>query len=177
MRRASPGDRAELRRLGAVPVASVQGTLALDLRPRLDPPDSASDAARLRRPGGGDVVSIEEPVRRRVEQWAQRFAQAAVEIASGDRPASQLVRWTSPTVQADLARRAQLVARAAGRPPGQGRPLQAVRPQVMGVHICFVERDICEVSIRVRYGKRHRAVAARFEARDGQLVCTALEFA
>ena len=168
-----PASAQDLPRFGAVPVTSVQGTLALDLRRVLDPPDPGL----VRRLGGGDVVSIEEPVRHRLEQWAQRFAQAAVEIASGDRPASQLVRWTTPSVHADLARRAQLVARAAARPPGQGRPLQAVRPQVMGVHTCFVERDICEVSARVRYGERHRAVAARFEARHGRLVCTALEFA
>ena len=156
-----------------MPVSSVQGALALDLNPRLDPPDPRPTTGR----GGGDVVSIEEPLRRRVEEWARRFAQAAVEIASGDRPASQLVRWTTPTVQADLTRRAQLVARAAGRPSGQGRPLQAVRPQVVGIHTCFVEREICEVSIRVRYGQRYRAVAARFELRDQRLVCSALEFA
>lgn len=158
---------------GAVPIASVQGTLALDVRPQLDPPVVAPVARR----GGGDVVSIEEPARRRVEAWAQRFAQAAVEIASGDRPASQLVRWTTPSVQADLARRAQLVSRAAGRPAGQGRPAEAVRPLVVGVRTCFVERHVCEVSVRVRYGERHRAVAARFEARADRLICTALEFA
>ena len=157
----------------AVPVASVQGTLALDLRPSLDPPAAGPS-------GAGpvcDVVSIEGPTRRRMEQWAHRYAQAAVEIVCGDRPSSQLVRWTTPDVYADLARRAQLVARAAGRAPGQGRPQGAVRPQVVSVRTCFLERDVCEVSVRVRYGARYRAVAARFEQVRGRLLCTALEFA
>ena len=77
----------------------------------------------------------------------------------------------------DLARRAQLVARAAGRPPGQGRPQGAVRPQVVSVRTCFLARDVCEVSVRVRHGERYRAVAARFEQVRGRLQCTALEFA
>jgi hypothetical protein len=156
---------------GVVPLSSVQGTLALDLSrhpaPTLAVP-RASTAA---------VVDIEEPLRRRVEQWAQRYAQAAVEIVGGDRPASQLVRWTSRDVHADLCRRAQLVARAAGRPPGQGRAQSAIRPQVVSVRASFVTREICEVSVRVRHGKRFRAVAARFEVRQDRLQCTALEFA
>jgi len=156
-----------------VPVASIQGTLALDLRPQLDPPGVDRGLGS----GGADVVSIEDPLRRRFDRWAQRFGQAAAEIVGGDRPASQLARWTTPTVYADLTRRAQLVARAAGRPAGQGRPRLAVRPQVVSVHTSFVTRDICEASIRVRYGDRCRAVAARFEVVEARLVCSALEFA
>jgi hypothetical protein len=156
---------------GVVPLSSIQGTLALDLSrhpgPTLSPP-----APRV-----AGVVDIEEPLRRRVEQWAQRYAQAVVEIVGGDRPASQLVRWTSRDVYADLCRRAQLVARAAGRPAGHGRPHSAVRPQVASVRASFVTRETCEVSIRVRHGERFRAVAARFEVRAGRLQCTALEFA
>jgi hypothetical protein len=159
---------------GPVPVASVQGTLALDLRPHLAPPPLSPPSA-----GGpvGDVVSIEEPLRRRIEQWAHRYVQAAVEIVGGDRPSSQLLRWTAPEVYADLSRRAQLVARAAGRPAGTGRPRTAVRPQVVSVHAGFVTREVCEVSVRVRHGERYRAVAARFEVLQGRLQCTALEFA
>ena len=164
--------RQALRRYeGVVPVASVQATLALEVsphaRPRLAPPATLV----------ADVVGIEEPLRRRVEGWAQRYAQAAVEIVGGHRPAAQLLRWTRPDVYADLSRRAQLVARAAGRPPGQGRPRHAVRPQVVSVRASFVTLDVCEVSIRVRHGERFRAVAARFETIDGRLQCTALEFA
>ena len=150
----------------AVPVAGVQGTLALDLWPRRDnPPESVAD-----------VVAIGSAPRARFEQFAHRFAQAAVEIAGGDRPVGQLVRWTSTTVYQDLARRAQLVARAAGRPAGQGR-VQGVRPQVRSIHTAFLEADVAEVSAHVRYGERSRAVALRFEFRAERWQCTALEFA
>jgi hypothetical protein len=171
--------RQALRRYdGVVPVASVQGTLALEISaqagPRLAPPATSTEAGQSL---VADVVAIEEPLRRRVEQWAQRYAQAAVEIVGGHRPAAQLLRWTRPDVYADLSRRAHLVARAAGRPAGHGRPHHAVRPQVVSVRASFVTLDVCEVSIRVRHGDRFRALAARFESLDGRLQCTALEFA
>ena len=119
-----------------VPIASVQGTLALDLHPQHDPPELSPAQGRR----SGDVVPIDHRARSRLDQWAHRYAQAAVEIVGGDRPVSQLLRWTVPRVYADLARRAQLVARAAGQQPGQGR-VQAVRPQVVGVRTCFVEPE------------------------------------
>jgi hypothetical protein len=163
-----------LRRPEPVPLSSVQGTLALDLAPRYEPPPPPG-----RCPGrpGGDVVAIETAHRRRVEQWAHRYAQAVVEIVAGDRPVSQLVRWTSPSVYADLARRAQLVARAGRHQPGLGRTGQVVRPQVQGVRSCFVTDDRVEASIHVRHGERSRAIAARFELVDSRWLCTALEFA
>jgi Family of unknown function (DUF6459) len=163
-----------LHRPDPVPAATVQGTLALDLTPCYDPP-----ALPGRHPGrpGGDVVPIEVAQRHRIEAWAYRYAQAVVEIVAGDRPASQLVRWTAPGVHADLARRAQLVARAGGHVPGQGRAGQVVRPQVQGVRSCFVTARRVEVSIHVRHGERSRAIAARFELVDGRWLCTALEFA
>lgn len=154
------------------PIASVQGTLALALQPRQEPP-----TVRPERPGGGaDVVPIDRRARREVEAWSCRFAQAAVEIVGGDRPATQLLRWTSPDVYADLHRRAQLVARAGGHRPAQGR-VQPVRPRVVGVRTCFVDSGIVEAGLHVRYGERSRAVAARFERRGAGWVCTALEFA
>jgi hypothetical protein len=156
----------------AAPVTSVQGTLALDLQPRFDPPEAGS-------PGGtsADVTPIEAPLRRGLQQWAGRYVQAAVEIVGGDRPVSQLLRWSSRDVFADLERRAQLVARAGRHQPGQGR-VQPVRPRVVGVHTCFLTRGRVEVSAHVRYGERSRAVAARFvRTTDERWCCTALEFA
>lgn len=156
----------------AVSVATVQGTLALALQPREEPP-----AVRAASSGGGaDVVSIDRRGRREAEAWSCRFAQAAIEIVGGDRPVSQLLRWTSPDVYADLNRRAQLVARAGGHQPGQAR-VQPVRPRVVGVRTCFVDGTILEAGLHIRYGRRSRAVAARFERRQGRWVCTALEFA
>lgn len=151
----------------AVPIQTTQGTLALDLQPRTEvPPAPPLSSAHLRRD---------------LDQWAARYAQAAVEIVGGDRPVSQLARWTSREVYLDLERRALLVARAGQHQPGTGR-VQPVRPRVQSVHACVVDGGaVAETSIHVRYGERSRALAARFERRTGRdctrWVCTALEFA
>lgn len=149
------------------PIASVQGTLALDLAARPDdawPPPLAS------------VHALDRDERRRLEAWAHRFAQAAVEIAGGDRPVSQLLRWTTPEVYEDLARRAQLVRAAAAREAHSGR-VQQVRPHVESVHACWLAEDAVEVSVRARHGHRSRAVALRLERRVDRWVAVALEFA
>jgi hypothetical protein len=148
-----------------VPVAATQGTLALALQPRTDVP--AAPVLHTARP------------QRDLEQWVARFTQAAVEIVGGDRPVSQLARWTSREVYLDLERRALLVARAGNHQPGVAR-VQPVRPRVHSVHTCLVGQA-AEAGVHVRYGERSRAVAARFERRPGvsanRWVCTALEFA
>ncbi len=149
-----------------VPVAATQGTLALELQPRTEvPPAPVLPAGRLRRD---------------LDQWAARYAQAAVEIVGGDRPVSQLARWSGREVYQDLERRALLVARAGNHPPGAGR-VQPVRPRVHSVHTYVVGDDAAEVGVHVRYGDRSRAVALRFERRVTQhtarWLCTALEFA
>ena len=165
-----------------VPLASVQGTLALDLDPRRDPPPVPTGhtgfvaSTGLAEPAGADVIPIDRHRRRELERWAWRYAQAAVEIVGGDRPVSQLLRWTTREVYDDLTRRAQLVARAGGHRPGQG-PVQPVRPVVAGVHSCFLGADVAEVSVHVRYGRRSRALAARFVHRGGRWQCSALDFA
>jgi hypothetical protein len=156
-----------------VPVASVQGTLALDLDPRHAPPEPAGLPTSR---AVADVVPIEAEQRGRLEQWVQRFVQASVEIVGGDRPASQLLRWTTAPVYADLQRRAVLVARAGGHQPGAGR-VQPVRPHVVSVHTSFVSPAVAEASARVRYGVRSRALALRFERREDRWLCTAMEFA
>ena len=145
-----------------VPVAATQGTLALDLQPRHDPPPA--------------LVAVETRAGRGADEWARRFAQAVVEIVGGDRPVSQLLRWTDRAVYADLHRRALLVARAGGHTPGQAR-VQPTTPRVLSVHTSFVDDEVVEASAHVRYGERSRAVATRFERRDGRWLCTALEFA
>jgi hypothetical protein len=157
------------------PTASVQGTLALDLGPRLDPPEPEvrarpGDSARL------DVVRVDLVRRRRFEQHAARIGAALVEIVGGDRPVSQVLRWTTPEVYQDLARRAHLVARAAGRTSGAG-DVQQVRPHLVAAHTSFVSEHCAEVSLHVRYGERSRAVAARFELIRDRWQVSALEFA
>lgn len=152
------------------PVATVQGTLALDLGvadppgpPALAPVPEAAPPATPARASG-------------LEAWAYRFTQAAVEIAGGDRPVTQLLRWVSPTVYDNLARRAQLVRTAAVREP-HARRIQQVRPQVASVHTWWLGPETVEVSARVRYGARSRAVAVRFERQAERWQAVALEFA
>jgi hypothetical protein len=146
-----------------VPVAATQGTLALDLQPRHDPPPAT-------------VVAFDSRAGRGADEWARRFAQAVVEIVGGDRPVSQLLRWTDREVYTDLQRRALLVARAGGHTPGQAR-VQPASPRVLSVHTAFVADDVIEASAHVKYGERSRAVASRFELHDDRWLCTALEFA
>jgi hypothetical protein len=160
--------------LPVTPVASVQGTLALDLGPRVEVPEPDLRS----RPGDSvlDVVPVDLVQRRRFEQHAARIGAALVEIVGGDRPVSQVLRWTTPEVYQDLARRAHLVARSVGRRPGTGG-LQAVRPQLVAAHTSFISESSAEVSLHVRYGERSRAVAARFELIRGRWQVSALEFA
>lgn len=159
-----------------VPVSPTQGTLALALLPRQSPP--RSPGRDRRRPSvrpGAVVVPIDQRLRHAIEEWTHRFVQAAVEIVGGDRPVSQLVRWTTRDVYADLHRRALLVARAGGHQPGLAR-VQPVRPRVQSVHACFVTDTVVECGVHVRHGERSRAVAARFERADQRWICTALDF-
>ena len=99
-----------------------------------------------------------------------------MEIVGGARPVSQLLRWTTPEVYEDLARRAHLVAASVGQQPGQAR-LQVVRPHLVAAHSSFVSERVVEVSLHVRYGARSRAVAARFELIRDRWQVSALEFA
>lgn len=154
---------AERDSLDAVPLAQVQGTLALDLRGALGVPATPEYDAGVR-------ARVETTSEAEVKRWSAAFAQAVVEAIGGDRPVSQLVRWTSPRIYADLERRVQLMRLA--RPATRAR---VVRPQVRSVHLFRPAPDCAEVSVHVRHGERSRALAARLERRAGRWVCTALE--
>jgi len=153
------------------PLAAVQGTLALDLGPELAPP-SVAEAPVLR---GADTVLVHPRVRREAHRWAMTFTQACVEVVLGVRPASQLVRWTTPEIHRELAYRAGVVARAGVHGGSHGRR-PPVRPQVENVRTCFVTEDTVEMCVRVRHGQRSRAIAGRLEHVRGRWQCTALEF-
>ena len=101
---------------------------------------------------GADVVPVVAPaVRRELHRWAMTFAQACVEVVLGDRPVSQLVRWTSPAVHREMAYRAGVVARAGVHRAGQGRGRRpVVRPQVENVRTCFVDDEAVEMCVRVQ---------------------------
>ena len=160
-----PQAAAATARRGAVEFA-VQGTLALDFRgaqPGL--PETPELAPALSTAGRVPTLRDAE-----VRAWAARLAQAVVETVGGQRPVSQLVRWTSAEVYRDLERRALLVRRASGAAP------RRLRPQVRSVHVCRPSTEVAEVSVHVRHGHRSRAVALRLERRAERWLCTVLEF-
>lgn len=146
-----------------VPMAAVQGTLALDLGlpvPRTAPPEPPT--LQLVHYAGAN---------REIQAWAARFAQALVEVVGGDRPLAQLLRWTSAPVYDQLNRRVRILARTS---PASDR-MRTVRPQVHSVHVFQPGPDAAEVSVHVRHGRRSRALAARMERREGRWRCTALQ--
>ena len=142
-----------------VPMASVQGTLALDY---------GSSVKSTRAPD----LRVLPGARAELEAFAHRFASAVVEVMGGDRGPSQLLRWTTERVYADLQRRAALLARTT---PGDRR-VRRLRSQVRSVHVFCPSPDAAEISVHVRHGERSRAIAARIEHLDGRWCCTALQF-
>ena len=142
-----------------VPMASVQGTLALDY---------GSSVQSTRTPD----LRVLPGARAELEAFAHRFASAVVEVIGGDRGPSQLLRWTTERVYADLQRRAALLARTT---PGDRR-VRRLRSQVRSVHVFCPSPEAAEISVHVRHGERSRAIAARIEHLDGRWCCTALQF-
>lgn len=161
-----PGEPTVLRLSGYGRYA-LQGTLALELSgdvlPLPGPPDTPElDHSRRSR--------LEAVADAEVRRWAATFAQAVIEAVAGQRPVSQLVRWTAADVYRDLDRRVSLVRRAA-----EGRP-RSTRPQVRSVHVCRPTPKAAEVSVHLRHGTRSRALALRLERRDDRWQCTVLQF-
>lgn len=104
------------------------------------------------------------------EAWAARFLQAVVEVLAGDRPLTQLVRWTDTVVYGEIGRRRSHLANRPARGPRAGRP------HVATVHICHPTPETAEVSARVTTGGRSRAIAARLDLRRDRWLCTAIQF-
>ncbi len=153
----------------AVSMASVQGSLALDLTPRAAPP-----RPRLRSARTNDLVELDHAARTRVDAFVGRYLQAVVEVGVGDRPVSQVLRHTVPEVYAELGERARAVGSLAGDADGRLRGPNPARPVVLGVRTAMVRADAVEASAHVRYGRRSRAVAARFEVVRDRWQCVAL---
>lgn len=105
-----------------------------------------------------------------VQQTCTQLVQAVVEVLSGVRPVSQLIRWMTPEVYNALQRRAALGARLGHHPTGAGR-----RAVVRRVHICAPADGVAEASAVVVDRGRVRAVAVRLEGLDGRWRATALE--
>ena len=96
-----------------------------------------------------------------------KLAQAIVEVVSGQRPAPQLIRHTSPTIYAVLARQAMVAGRR--RTPGARRPALVRR-----VRVCEPADGVVEACAVVVSHGRVRALALRLEGLDGRWLVTAL---
>ena len=147
-----------------VPMASIQGTLALDFSPparTVQVREHAGTHLRLM-PGG----------RAELEAFAHRFASVVVEVVGGDRGPAQLLRWTTERVYEELGRRAAALQRTT---PGDRR-VRRLRSHVRSVHVFCPSPYAAELSVHVRQGERSRAIAARLELVQGRWCCTALQF-
>jgi hypothetical protein len=140
-------------------MSTVQGTLAL----------AYESAVRSTQAPGLQVLP---GAREELEAFAHRFVSAVVEVVGGDRGPSQLLRWTTESVYADLQQRAALLARTT---PADRR-VRRLRSQVRSVHVFCPSAEAAEISVHVRRGERSRAIAARIELRSGRWCCTALQF-
>jgi hypothetical protein len=145
--------------LPAVPVASTQGTLALEYD---DPPA----------PRGRPDLQVVSALRAELDTFAQRFCAAVVEVVGGDRGPQQLLRWTTAEVYADLVRRCEALAGTTG----SDQRLRRLRAQVRSVHLFCPTARSAELSVHVRHGERSRAIAARLEHVEGRWTCVALQF-
>lgn len=136
-----------------------QGALALGLDPQPGMP-------------GVPELSLVRGGRPDLERWAARFVQAAVEVITGDRSPTQLVRSTSPRVHLEISRRARVITRTTS--PAKRR--RTARVQVRSVHVFCPAPDVAEAAVHLRHGERGRAVALRLEIRDDRWQCVAIQF-
>ncbi len=111
-----------------------------------------------------------------MDAFVGRYLQAAVEIAAGDRPVGQVLRHTVPEVYDALTERSRTVRAAAGAPAHGPAGAGPARPVVVGVRTALIRDDALEASAHVRYGRRSRAVAARFEVVRDRWQCVALQW-
>ncbi|HWF42771.1 MAG TPA: Rv3235 family protein, partial [Acidothermaceae bacterium] len=105
--------------------------------------------------------------------WAGRLVQAMIEVVSGVRPVSQLVRWTTAAVYDELCAR---VARPVASTGAGTRAIATTRlaEVVRSIRVSEPRDGVAEVCAIVQQGPRCRAIALRLEGIDGRWQCTAL---
>jgi hypothetical protein len=125
-----------------------------------------------------DLLFGPQPTRRAdlpdPQPWAARLGQAIVEVMAGHRPAVQLVRFTTPTVYAVIARAA---TRSAQRRTSRSGSRSAARTRILvrRVVVCEPADGVAEASLVVADGTRVRAVAMRLIGSDGRWRVEALQ--
>ncbi len=149
----------------------VQGALALafDLDTGVPAePQSPPDLRLVPRPNDDapDRGGLLDP-----QPWCARLVQAIVEVLAGERPAGQLIRWTSPAVFADLRRAAPATA---GSRVVRQQQIPHRRTVVRSVHVSEPTPGVAEVCALVWNGQRARAIALRLQGRHGRWQCTSL---
>lgn len=149
--------------------APTDGATALDPAITTSPAGPPADLRVL--PGGASGRPGDEDDHRHLLLRARRFVQAVVEIVSGDRPCTQLIRWTDREVYDSLTTRVAALADTTGSVPAIERP----RAKVVSVKICRPCDGVAEVAAHVRQGCRSHALAARLERAERRWICTALE--
>lgn len=108
--------------------------------------------------------------------WAAQFVQALLEVVSGDRPATQLLRWTTPEVYDQIRQTTGAMSRTgmasrANRPVGWSH-----RALVRSLHVGEPSDGAAEVCATVQRGPRAAAIALRLDGVDGRWQCTALQW-
>ena len=173
-----PGERSVGRRAigrratGPVPV---QGSLALTFELPSGVPAVPSPPPRLRVVGhelaarSSRGATEHGTARPDVARWAAMVVQAAVEVMAGDRPLTQMARWTTTEVYEQLQWRRRSTT---SRPPADATVLR--RAVVSSVHVCQPDDDVAEACATVRVGDRASAVALRLEADRDAWRCTAI---
>lgn len=137
---------------GGEVAAYVQESLALDFFP---PEEDFERRPTLR-------SELDDP-----RPFVAKMAQAVMEVVSGQRPAPQLIRHTSPQVYSVLARRALVSAR---RQPSGARRSAVVRR----IRTCEPADGVVEACAVVVSHGRVRALALRLEGLDGRWLVTQL---
>lgn len=99
------------------------------------------------------------------EPFVAKIAQAMVEVISGQRPATQLIRHTSPTVYSLLARRALVSTRRLAAGPRRPAVVRRIR-------VCEPTDGVVEACAVVVSHGRVRALAFRLEGLDGRWLMT-----
>lgn len=159
---AMPASVAAVRQARARLRPVVQGTLALVAEPRPVRAGRADPAA------GAAMEALLRPDGRR---WAMLLAQGIVEVASGERPMSQLSRWTTfevyESLRWTLTRR---ITRRRAATPGTPRATHA-----LSVHVSAITPTVVEACATIRFGQRVHALAYRLEASDTGWLCTAAD--
>lgn len=100
----------------------------------------------------------------------ERFAIILTEVLYAERPAQQILRWTTPSVYSQLADRP--VPRLIRRKGVRVRP----KAKVHSVRSWSYRSDAVELSLHLMTEERSHAVAVQLQFIDGRWQCSALQF-